>query len=187
MHPRTREILDHLDGRRAALEHAVQEVPATLREVRPGEDRWSVAEILEHLGLVEEKITRLLQVNLDKARELGPEEETTPVMPMLDLSMVLDRSRPNQAAPANQPTAGLTAAEAWTILTERRRALRQAVIEADGYALGAVTHSHALFGDLNLYQWLLFLGGHEARHTAQVRETGGIVLNAASPPAVTQD
>ena len=175
MHPRTREILDHLDMRRAALEQAVQEVPAPLREVRPAEDRWSVAEILEHLGLVEGRIAKVLEENLAKARALGPDEETTPVTPMLDLRLVLDRSRPLVAAPSLEPRAGLSAAEGWTILTERRRALREAVMEADGFALGAVAAEHALFGDLNLYQWLLFLGGHESRHTAQVRETAAIV------------
>ena len=185
MHPRTREILDHLDMRRAALEQAVQEIPAPLREQRPGEDRWSVAEILEHLGLVEGRVARVLAENLQRARELGPEVETTPVTPMLDLSLVLDRSRRFKAAEAVQPRSGLSAAEGWTILTEQRRALRASVMEADGVALGAVEATHALFGDLNLYQWLLFLGGHEARHTAQVRETGTLVAQgvaANTPP-----
>jgi hypothetical protein len=27
-----------------------------------------------------------------------------------------------------------------------------------------------VLGEINLYQWILFVGSHEVRHTAQVRE-----------------
>ncbi len=38
-----------------------------------------------------------------------------------------------------------------------------------------VANPNPRFGELNLHQWLLFLGAHEARHTAQVRETAASV------------
>jgi hypothetical protein len=34
------------------------------------------------------------------------------------------------------------------------------------------------FGLLNLYQWMVFVGGHEARHTAQIREVAVVVNDA---------
>ena len=64
MHPRTEELLTHLEETRAALHAAVDAVPSSLRETRPAADRWSVAEVLEHLGRVEEQITRLLTAKL---------------------------------------------------------------------------------------------------------------------------
>ena len=51
--------------------------------------------------------------------------------------------------------------------------LRGAVDRADGLAIGEVTAPHPFLGSLNLYQWLIFLGAHEARHAAQIREIAG--------------
>jgi hypothetical protein len=36
------------------------------------------------------------------------------------------------------------------------------------------------FGLLNLYQWMVFVGGHEARHTAQIREVAVVVKRRLS-------
>jgi hypothetical protein len=41
---------------------------------------------------------------------------------------------------------------------------------ADGYDLGTVTIPHPLLGPLTLYQWLVMVVHHEARHTEQVAE-----------------
>ena len=37
-------------------------------------------------------------------------------------------------------------------------------------ALGAVTDHHPILGEINLYQWILSVGGHEQRHTAHIWE-----------------
>ena len=39
-----------------------------------------------------------------------------------------------------------------------------------GMPLGAVQQPHRILGELNLYEWIAFLGTHEARHAAQIRE-----------------
>jgi len=40
----------------------------------------------------------------------------------------------------------------------------------DGLALGELRHTHMRFGEIDLYQWILFVGIHERRHTSQLRE-----------------
>ena len=47
-----------------------------------------------------------------------------------------------------------------------------AIARGDGLALSQVEHPHPIFGPLNLYQWVAFVGAHEARHAAQIREVG---------------
>lgn len=177
MHLRIQEVLAHLDTHRAALERAVADVPPPLRGRRPAAERWSVDEILEHLSLVEARIAQLLASHLAAARAagLGPERETSPVLPTLDMSRLLDRSQPLTASDSSQPRAGLSASAAWATLTEQRRALRETVLASDGLALGAVSIPHPRLGPLDVYQWLVFLGGHEARHTAQIREVASAV------------
>ena len=56
LHPRIRELIDYLGMHRRALQEAVASVPAELRERKPGDERWSVAEVLEHLSLAQHAI-----------------------------------------------------------------------------------------------------------------------------------
>lgn len=180
MQPRIQEVLTYLDTQRAALERAVAAVPPPLRDRRPAADRWSVAEVLEHLALVEARIAQVIDDRLTAARRdgLGPERENTPVVPTLDVAGLLDRSRRITAQEASQPRGNLSADAAWDALAKRRSATRAMVVAADGLALGDVKSSHPRIGDLDLYQWLVFLGGHEARHTAQIREIAGTLAVA---------
>jgi hypothetical protein len=173
MQPRTQEVLATLDQRRATLEREVAAVPQPLRERRPGPDRWSVAEVLEHLTIVETRVARLLdeQISAARAAGLGPEHETTPVVPTVDVATLLDRSKALVARENSLPTAGLDANTALATLTEQRRALRETLLAADGLALGDVVIPHPRLGPLNVYQWAVFVAAHEGRHTAQIRET----------------
>jgi hypothetical protein len=66
----------------------------------------------------------------------------------------------------------MDAAEAWRVLEEVRQGLRESLLAADGLALGEIVRPHPLLGEAILYQWIAFVGAHEARHTAQVREIG---------------
>jgi DinB superfamily len=180
MHPRTAELLQYLDAQRQALRAAVERVPHGRREQSPAPGRWSVAEILEHLSLVEATITRLFTARLaeERARGLGPETETTPVLATFDVTKLLDRSYRVTASEKVQPQAKLDATAAWAALETARDAFREAILSGDGFALGEAVHPrpHPIFGPLNLYQWAAFVGGHEARHTAQI-------LEIASAPA----
>jgi hypothetical protein len=172
MHPRTRELLGQLDTERAALRDAVHHVPAPSREQRSSPDRWSVAEVLEHLALIENRVLPVVIKGLDdlRSRNLPPEQDTTSVLPMINRALILDRTRRITAGEAVRPHGELDAAKAWTALEEARRPLREAVQASDGLPLGELTQKHPVLGPLNLYQWVLFVAAHEARHTAQIRE-----------------
>lgn len=180
MHPRLEEVLRDLDARRAALEQAVEAIPTELRERRPAPERWSVAEVLEHLALVEGQITKLLQSLIASAQAAGldPEPETSPITPTPALARALDRSRPLVASEASTPRGGLSASAAYALLIQQREALRAVLLSADGLALSEVQAPNPVLGVLNGYEWVLFVGAHEARHTMQIHEI------AASLPEV---
>jgi uncharacterized damage-inducible protein DinB len=181
MHPRLEEVLGYLDSERADLRDAVELVPAELRDQQPGPDRWSVAQVLQHLVMIEKRIAMGMTKWVGDARAggLGPEAETSSVLSSLDLGLIADRSKRHSAPEQVRPTGDLDAASAWTALEKTRSALRAAVLPGDGLALSEVIHPHPVLGPINLYQWLLFVGSHETRHTGQVREIAG-ELNAGS-------
>ena len=174
MHPRTEELLSYLEESRAVLHAAVDAVPSSLRETRPAADRWSVAEVLEHLGRVEEQLTRLLAAKLVEARltgALGPEPESGPIVDSLK-DLLLDRRRRITAGDRVLPRGEMDAATALATLEKTRAKLRDLVVSHDGLSLGAVGHPHPALGMLDGYQWFSFIGTHEARHAAQIREIG---------------
>lgn len=173
MHPRIREVLDYLDHYRSELEKAIEAVPAAARDVRTQEDRWSVAEILEHLGMVEQRVGGVVMGQLEANPDLPQEPDSSSIIPTLDLASLLDRDKPLVARENSIPRRGLSTSAALSLLDESRRSLRSALIAADGKALGTVTVEHPRLGLLNLYQWVLFLAAHEGRHAKQIREIAG--------------
>jgi uncharacterized damage-inducible protein DinB len=180
MHPRLAELLEYLDAQRASMLHAAAALPAERWVIRPAPDRWSVAEVFWHVQRVERGVAKLIATRSAEARASGhPEErESGSVLGSLDGRGVTDRSRPIEApsrvSPPEIPDAEFVQRE----LDESRAALRAAVAQADGLALGSITHPHPVLGEIDLYQWILFVGQHEARHTAQISE-------AAAAAAVT--
>jgi DinB superfamily len=171
MHPRIEELLSYLEVRRASLGEAVDAVPAARRAERPESDRWSVAEVLEHLALVECRFKTVLADKLEeaKARGLAAERDTSSIVGSYDVAPMLDRSSKHEAPEVVRPT-GTDWQTAWNRLEDVRRSFLEVFRGGDGLALGDVIHSHPRLGSLNLYQWGVWLGGHEARHTEQVHE-----------------
>ena len=172
MHPRIQEVLEYLDTTRSELGKAVEDVSPARREERPGPDRWSVAEVLDHLAITEGRIVKLVagKIAAAKAAGLGAELETSSVIDSINRARITDRSRRATAPEMIQPQSGRDAASVWSALDQSRASLRQAILAGDGLALADVKHEHPVLGLINLYQWIVFVGSHEARHTAQIRE-----------------
>ncbi len=157
-------------------------MPRDQRGVRPSPDRWSVAEVLEHLALVEASIAKLIEKRGAEGRAagVGPETGMRTVLYTLDSARVLDRRETIAAHERVQPQAGLDADAAWAELSRAQAAVRDAVIGVDGLALGEITYPHRTLGTLDLYQWIVFTATHEMRHMAQIREIGASLKAAAA-------
>jgi hypothetical protein len=188
MHVRLAEIVEYLDGCRAALLAAVDEIPPDERDRRPSPERWSVGEILDHLYMVEAGSARLLAHRLMRAREagLGPEHETSSLLACMD-HLEIDRSQTKLQAPEPvRPRDGSRAEAALADLTAARAVLMETLRAGDGFDLTSVTARHATLGEINVYQWAVFVGKHELRHVEQVRATAA-ALGALPPGARAAD
>ncbi|PYR27355.1 MAG: hypothetical protein DMF98_06170 [Acidobacteria bacterium] len=171
MHPRIQELVDYVDAQRIVLRRAFEAVPPGLRDVPPAPGQWSPGGIVEHLAIVSGRVTKLVAVRVADARAagVGPETRTDPLLPTLNIERVLDRSI-RVAAPAMLHPTGIDADAAWAALEHATIAFRGAVTNADALALGGILHPHPFLGPLSLYQWIAFVGAHEARHAAQIVE-----------------
>jgi len=174
MHPRLAELVEYTQLQRQAVLAAVSDIPEPRRGLRPDASTWSVAEVLEHLHFVESGIARLLRKSIQKGREAGApaEQDFTSLMHSLDLLQLTNRSRPLNAPDPVLPRGNLTSAQALVALDESRQQLLHAIGTGEGLALTGMVYPHPLVGMLNLYQWILFVGQHEGRHSEQIRDIG---------------
>lgn len=183
MHPRLSELLDYLDAQRARVLDAAAGLPLDRWTIRPGPDRWSVSEVFWHLQRVEHGIAKLVAMRAREARAAGhpAEVERSSVLGLLEGRAVRDRARRLTAPPRVSPTELPDAATVQQQLEESRVLLRSALVDADGLALGSIVHTHPVLGDIDLYQWILFVGQHEERHLGQITETASAVSGSGEP------
>jgi uncharacterized damage-inducible protein DinB len=181
MHPRTVELIDHIDRGRQVVRDAVASVPAEKHASTPPSGGWSVLGVLEHLATVEMGIARIVQKLIDDARAAGlvSAADPSPILPTIDTSKVLNRTVKISAPERIHPKGGRDLASLWTALEESRAAMRAAIESSDGLDLRTIEHPHPAFGPMDLYHWFAFVGSHEERHAAQIREIGASVAGAS--------
>ena len=169
-HPNISGVLAELEQARVVLRDAVNTVPEADRANRPGEGRWSVNEVLEHLSLVERRFTGLLATRIEEAKAagLGAEQSArVPIPPQLK-TMLGDRGNRRNSPEAARPSGTLDFSSAWRAVEDARAQLRDLLCSHDGLALGTVMHQHAVFGTLSVYQFAELIANHERRHANQI-------------------
>jgi hypothetical protein len=181
VHPRIQELIDHIARYRRDVYAAVASVPEELRERRPAPGRWSVAEVLEHLSLIERRVAALLTAKVTAARasNVGADEDTSSVVAsFLNIERVTDRTNKIISPEPVRPTGTLDAHAAAHALAESRALMLTALQNADGVALEGLVQAHPVLGPLNMYHWIVALGLHDARHAAQIREAGEMLARS---------
>jgi DinB superfamily len=162
-------LLRHLAQSRERLLEAAEGLSRQQQRFRPAPDQWSVADCLEHVAIVEKAVLHKIQAAL----LAPPQIEARPSACVPDDAVragVSDRSARCAAPPETLPL------RRWSDFAEllrkfeaaRERSLRfAAVTQAD---LRSYSFEHPQLGELDCYQWLLFLGAHSERHAGQAEE-----------------
>jgi uncharacterized damage-inducible protein DinB len=165
------DIYDEIDRTRARLLAAVEGLTDEQRDFRPSPDRWSVAQLCDHLSIVEGNILKVLNKVLAKAEEAGAPQAPSdaPFAPVSVAEFVeLTRGVKIEAPEAVRPSDSRPVAESLAALRDSRAALHALRPRLERLDAHALRFPHPAWGPLNLYQWLLFVGAHEARHLAQI-------------------
>lgn len=147
----------------------VRELTPTQWKFKPAPNRWSAAEIAEHVAFVEDRVYRRTEKSLQEA----PDPEKRRTLPHRDMKVVeLGNSRePNLNAPEVVQPIGR-----WGVpgeLLQSIQAFRARTKEFVGTTQADVrTHflDHPFFGTLDTYQWVLLVSAHMRRHTLQIEE-----------------
>jgi hypothetical protein len=173
MHARLAETMDYVEEKRKELLQSFAGASSNRLSQRVVKDSWSVAEILDHLRRVESGVARIITQRVGQARDagLGEEKSTASVMPSFDRYSAILEGAVLKSPEVVLPRAEIDFKEALDGLESSREALRAAVGSANGLALGEIKHTHVVLGELDLYQWLIFVGQHEQRHRKQIERT----------------
>ena len=168
------ELVQHLDENRRALRAAIDAVPAADRERRPSPDRWSVAEVVEHLAIVEDRVTARCAEAFDAAPAAAlPQGHAAQPVDRSFLDRVGNRTNRFKTGPSSEPRGGLDVEAAWAAASSSRDAFLRLLARSMGRDVGGIVFPHPAFGPLTFYQWAVFLSGHDARHADQIREIAG--------------
>jgi uncharacterized damage-inducible protein DinB len=157
------------------LEQARDETLELVRSVRgedwshkPGEGRWSVADVVEHIVLAE----AVIRQNIDEI--MGSEVDPDwPTIDAISLSAILgpiaDRSKKFQAPEPIQPKGQLSR----QALLDRLRSERQATIDwvrTTDAPLKSHTGMSPFGQTASARHWIAFIAGHNGRHNQQIAE-----------------
>jgi hypothetical protein len=139
---------------------------------RTGDGSWSIMQVLEHLFLIEQSITKSISKQLVNEESVPAENKP--------IHYAVDRSRKITAPSFVTPSEDyITLEDMKRKLTESRAELIKVVNEANPDLLEQKSFPHPVFGLVSLKQWVPFIGFHEKRHLLQIEEIKGR-LNATS-------
>lgn len=137
---------------------------------KPAPDKWSVAEVSEHIALSEDFLAKMITEKIMKSPE-APAEKRAAVKGKEEqiMKMIPDRSQKAQAPEQLKPQNAFASRDALLkAFTDKRDANIKYIKETKD-----PLHAHIApspIGEFDAYQWMIFLAAHSKRHTAQIEE-----------------
>lgn len=158
------------DKIRERLKETVENLTDEQLNYLPEGEKWTVAQIVEHLSLVEDGMTRISAKLLNEAKENGkPSDGTVKISEDFLQKIGGARQQKFEAPERAHPKLGQTIAESLAKMEETRKRLNELrplfeTVECSDYKF-----PHPAFGELTAHEWLALLGGHEMRHIEQIK------------------
>jgi hypothetical protein len=164
------QIIEEIDKTRERLYQRVEGLTDEQARARREPDVWSLAEIVEHLSLIEGRLLQMMTMMLVKAEKSADENVAAAVefKPFtLDAHIEQGRAKKFVAPEAVSPSGRASLADSLAKLRRSRSELKALRPRIEARDLSSLTYPHPAFGPLNFYQWLAFIGLHEERHLRQ--------------------
>ncbi len=160
--------IQYLEATKKGVLDATKGLSEAQWNYKPAPDRWSVAEVMEHIAASEDVLRGMVT---DKIMKAPPRPEAADVK-MIDemvLAKIPDRSKKAQAPPELVPTNRFGSPDA-----ARKHFVESRAKTADFLQQTSDLRAHAadspLGAKLDAYEWILFIAAHSERHTKQINE-----------------
>jgi hypothetical protein len=168
----------YLDEARDGVIEATKGLSEAQWAFKPAADRWSIAEIVEHIVVVQEFVLGPIRGQLANA-PAPPAGFDARLVDAIIVTQFLDRSAKFQAPEPIRPSARWSHDVALERLRENTKKLA-AYLEStpdlrehavDAPPIKALTNGK--YDSMDGYQWVLAAAGHAIRHTEQIVEVKG--------------
>ena len=178
-------VVDRLTENRRKLLGAVREISPEQWAFRPEGARWSIADCLEHVILVENRILKSIGKVLQREPEPDKKAQAAEKEQLLRDGSGLDRSQRFNAPQALEPKKTWLDPAELLVEFENTRNRTFEFISSTECDLRSHFFPHPAFGELDCYQWLMLIDIHCERHLAQMDEikssSGFPALSPATP------
>jgi uncharacterized damage-inducible protein DinB len=152
----------------AQFSAAVSNLTEAQANFRPDENQWTIAEIVEHISIVNDSFLRL-------THKLLKEAESAAMPPKTDLNLghtSLDENGAQrgafQAPERVRPQGGVSVADSLAKMRASLAGIAEIQSRLEAVDLSEQMFPHPALGQLNAYQWMVLLGEHEDRHRGQI-------------------
>jgi uncharacterized damage-inducible protein DinB len=142
------------------------EIPASQWKTRPDEGRWSAAELIYHLGVIE----RAILARTDRVLHKSPRPVRFYKRFHVPMIVVEARLFPRKSPVPVNSDALHNKEEMLAEFREVRERTLAFLEETKNRDLSKYVLPHPFLGGMNGYEWFQFVASHEIRHTKQMRE-----------------
>lgn len=135
---------------------------------------WTVANIVEHIAIVQEGMMRISNKLLTEAKAKGAAAGGEAKISENFLQKAAEARTAKFEAPERiHPTGKQTIAESFVKLDETRKSLENLRPLFESVECSDFKFPHPFMGDLTAHEWLALVGGHELRHLQQIKKILG--------------
>lgn len=158
----------HLTQSRESFVKSIANLSDAQWTFKAAPDRWSIAEIAEHIAVSETTIFEIITGKILKGPAISPGVARISNDKLLE--GLVDRSSKFSAPEMLKPSNRWATRDALTkdFLAAREKTSNYVAQTSD--PLHAHGGPHPVFKMLDGHQWILLISGHAARHTAQIEE-----------------
>lgn len=136
----------------------------------PEGEKWTIAQIVEHVSMVENGMSRICSKLLSSAKAEGQLSDGTVKISDKFAEKSAEVVTVKLEAPEIvRPTHDRSIAESLASTDETRNKLNELRPLFEEFDGNTQKFPHPFFGDLSAVEWLVLVGGHEARHLKQIR------------------
>jgi hypothetical protein len=159
--------LQYLETTKKNIQDATRGLSDAQWNFKPAADRWSVAEVMEHIAKTEDflrdmVVEKVMKAPADASRDLKKTDEAV-------LAMIPDRSHKAQA-----PEPLLPVNKYGSPAGSLKHFLETRVVTEEFLKNTPDLREHAMDSPMGMkldaYEWILFIAAHSERHTKQILE-----------------
>ena len=165
-----KDAIQYLEETRKNFLESIKGLSEAQWKFKAAPDRWSVAEVAEHIAVSEETLMALVTDRIMKSPAAPEKKESAKGKETQLRQQVVDRSQKVQAPEMLKPT------NRWATQAELAKAFGASrdktigVVKNSQEDMRAHFGPHPIFKELDAYQWIILIAAHSARHTDQIKE-----------------